>query len=77
MSAYRRQVEIAGDAISIAQQSYELNDPRIRESEGLPIELLQSIAALAEAQTAYAKAAANYNQAQYRLMGAMGNLVGQ
>ena len=77
VSAYRRQVKIAGDAISIAQQSYELNDLRIRESEGLPIELLQSIAALAEAQTAYATAAANYNQAQYRLMGAMGNLVGR
>jgi len=77
VSAYRRQVEIAGDAISVAQQSYQLNDQRIRESEGLPIELLQSIAALAESQTAYAKAAANYNQAQYRLMGAMGNLVGR
>ena len=63
-------------AISVAQQSYELNDQRIRESEGLPIELLQSIAALADAQTAYAEAAANYNRAQYELMGAMGNLVG-
>ncbi len=28
-------------------------------------------------ESAYAKAAANYNQAQYRLMGAMGNLVGR
>ena len=76
VDGYRRQVEIARDAIAVAQQSYELNDQRIRESEGLPIELLQSIAALAEAQTAYAKAAASYNQAQYRLMGAMGELIG-
>ncbi len=77
VDGYRRQVDIAHDAIAIAQQSYELNDQRIRESEGLPIELLQSIAALADAQTTYAQAAANYNQAQYRLMGAMGNLVGR
>jgi len=77
VDSYRRQVEIAHDAITVAQQSYELNDQRIRESEGLPIELLQSIMALAEAQTAYAQAAANYNEAQYRLMGAMGNLVGR
>ena len=77
VDGYRQQVEIAHDAIAVARQSYELNNQRIRESEGLPIELLQSIAALAEAQTAHAQAAANYNQAQYRLMGAMGSLVGR
>jgi outer membrane protein TolC len=77
VDSYRQQVEIARDAIVVAHRSYQLNNQRIRESEGLPIELLQSIAALAEAQTAHAQAAANYNQAQYRLMGAMGNLVGR
>lgn len=71
--SYRRQLEIARDAIVAAQQSYQLNEQRIRASEGLPIELLQSISALADARDAYTAAVANYNRAQYRLIRAMGN----
>ncbi len=72
--AYRQQSDIARESIAVAQTSYELNDQRIRESEGLPIELIQSITALAETQAAYTEAVAKFNQAQYRLMHAMGNL---
>ncbi|NOY29284.1 MAG: TolC family protein [Planctomycetes bacterium] len=76
VSSYRRQVELAQESIAAAQQSYELNEQRIRASEGLPIELLQSISALAEARNAYTAAVGNYNRAQYLLMRAMGNAAG-
>ena len=73
--AYRQQIGVTREAITEAQKSYELNDQRIRESEGLPIELIQSITALADAQAAYTEAVAKFNQAQYRLMRALGKLV--
>lgn len=76
VNSYRRQLELAQVAITAAQESYNLNQQRIRAGEGLPIELLQSISALAEAQTAYTSAVADYNRAQYRLMRAMGNPAG-
>jgi len=76
IASYRRQMELAEESIVTAAQSYELNEQRIRASEGLPIELLQSISALAEARTAYTSAVANYNRAQYRLLRAMGNPAG-
>ncbi|NOZ40926.1 MAG: TolC family protein [Planctomycetes bacterium] len=73
VASYRRQSEIAQEAIAAAEQSYRLNEQRIRESEGLPIELLQSISALAEARIAYTEIVANYNRSQYRLLRALGN----
>ena len=76
VASYRRQMEIAQEAISAAEQSYRLNEQRIRASEGLPIELLQSISALAEARNAYTEAVANYNRSQYWLLRALGNPAG-
>ena len=76
VTSYREQMEIAQQAILTAEQSYQLNEQRIRESEGLPIELLQSISALAEARNAYTETVANYNRSQYRLLRALGNPVG-
>ena len=77
VTSYREQMKIAQQAITAAEQSYQLNEQRIRESEGLPIELLQSISALAEARNAYTETVANYNRSQYRLLRALGNPVGQ
>ena len=74
VSSYRRQIELAEESIAAAQESYQLNQQRIRANEGLPIELLQSISALADARDAYTKAVANYNRAQYQLMRAMGTV---
>lgn len=73
VASYRRQMEIAAEAISEAQQSYHLSNERIRAGEGLPIELLQSITALAEARDAYTIAIAHSNRSQYRLLRALGN----
>ncbi|MEM8944906.1 MAG: TolC family protein [Planctomycetota bacterium] len=76
VASFRQQMEIAQSAIADAEQSYRLNEQRIREDEGLPIELLQSITALAEARDAYTEAVANYNRAQYRLLRAVGTPAG-
>lgn len=76
VASYRRQMEIAQQAITVAEQSYELNEQRIRANEGLPIELLQSINALTEARNAYTMAVANYNRSQYQLLRALGNPAG-
>ncbi len=76
VASYRRQMEIAQQEITAAEASYRLNEQRIRESEGLPIELLQSITALTDARNAYTELVANYNRAQYRLLRAMGNPAG-
>jgi outer membrane protein TolC len=73
VASYQQQMEITQEAINAAKESYQLNKQRIRANEGLPIELLQSISALAEVRTAYTKVVANYNRAQYRLIRAMGN----
>lgn len=76
VKSYRTQMKLAQESIAAAQESYNLNHQRIRAGEGLPIELLQSISALAEARVAYTSAVADYNRAQYRLMRAIGNPAG-
>ena len=73
IASYGEQIGLAQTAITAAQESYKLNAQRIQASEGLPIELLQSITALAEARTAYTSTVANYNRAQHRLQRALGN----
>ncbi len=73
VASYREQVELALQSIGAAKESYDLNEQRIRANEGLPIELLQSISALADARDAYTQAVANYHRSQHRLMRAMGN----
>ncbi len=76
VTSYRRQTEIAQESIVAAQESYELNQQRVRANEGLPIELLQAISALADARSDYTEAVGNYNRSQYRLIRAMGNMPG-
>ncbi len=68
----RRQIDIAFTAIQNAEDSYRRNLERIRDSEGLPLEVLQSAQALEAAQRAYSRAVVDYNQAQIRLQWALG-----
>jgi outer membrane protein TolC len=72
VNGFREQIDIAAGALAPAEQSYQLNDERIREGEGLPIEVIQSIRALAAARAAHAKAVLDHNRAQYRLHRAIG-----
>ena len=72
VNGLRRQIKLAQGAIAPAEQSYALNEDRIREGEGLPVEVIQSIRALSAARAAHAKAVLDYNRAQYRLLHALG-----
>ncbi len=68
----RQQIEITQRAIQSAESSYDRNLSRIRDGQGLPLEVLQSVQALEAAQRAYLSAIADYNQAQFRLQWALG-----
>lgn len=70
--ARREQIEIAQAGITAARQSYRRNSERIQDAIGLPIEALQSIQALDNAQRQYVRSVADYNRAQFRLQRALG-----
>ena len=63
-------------AATFAQQSYDRNLERIRNVQGLPIEVLQSIQALDTARREYLRAVVDYNTAQFRLHRALGWPIG-
>lgn len=65
-------IRLTRNAIQSAKDSYERNLSRIRDGLGLPIEVLQSVQALEDAQRAYLKAVIEYDQAQFRLQWALG-----
>jgi outer membrane protein TolC len=65
-------ITLSEEAIGSAQNSYERNLNRIREGQGLPLEVLQSVQALEAAHRAYLKAVIEHNQAQFRLQWALG-----
>jgi outer membrane protein TolC len=70
--ARQRQIEVAKQGIVSAQQSYARNLDRIRNVQGLPIEVLQSIQALDASRREYLRAVFDYNTAQFRLQRALG-----
>lgn len=65
-------IRITKAGIKSAEESYQRNLGRIRDGQGLPIEVLQSVRALEAAQRAYLTAVIQYNQAQFRLQWALG-----
>jgi outer membrane protein TolC len=67
-----QQMEVARQGIDSAQQSYKRNRERIQNVQGLPIEMLQSIQALDQAQREYLRTVVDYNTAQFRLHRALG-----
>jgi len=68
----RERIELAQRGVAAAQKSYALNVQRIENAQGLPIETLQSIQALTNAQRAYLNAVIDYNIAQFELSRAIG-----
>jgi outer membrane protein TolC len=68
----RQQILSAEEAVTAAQSSYDRNIERIENGQGLPIEVLQSIQALANAQREYLRAITDYNSAQFTLHRALG-----
>jgi outer membrane protein TolC len=72
VSSRQRQIEVAKQGIISAQQSYQRNLERIRNAQGLPIEVLQSIQALDAGRREYLRSVVDYNTAQFRLQRALG-----
>jgi outer membrane protein TolC len=68
----RQQIAIAQAGISSARQSYQKNLERIKNAQGLPIEVLQAIQALDSAQREYLRTLVDFNSAQFRLQRALG-----
>jgi outer membrane protein TolC len=68
----RQQIDVTRSAIQTAEDAYRHNLERIREAQGLPIEVLQSVQALENAQLAYLRAITDYNLAQLRLQWSLG-----
>jgi outer membrane protein TolC len=72
VASRRQQILSAEQAVTAAQSSYDRNIERIENGQGLPIEVLQSIQALASAQREYLRAVTDYNSAQFTLHRALG-----
>lgn len=70
--ARSQQIEVIKDGVEAAENSFTKNWDRIQNGQGLPIEVLQSIQALAATQREYVRVVADYNVAQFTLQRALG-----
>ena len=68
----RRQISLAATAVEHALRSFTLNQTRIHERQGLPIEALQALQSLATTRRLYLDVVVDYNEAQFRLYAALG-----
>ena len=67
-----KQIAVAERGVASATDSYRRNLERIRQGQGLPIEVLQSLQALDQARREYLRAVSDYNVAQFSLHRALG-----
>jgi outer membrane protein TolC len=72
VASRRQQIDLSQSGITAARESYRRNNERIQDALGLPIEALQAIQALDNAQRQYVRSVADYNRAQFRLQRALG-----
>jgi outer membrane protein TolC len=70
--ARKQQIEIAQQGVAAAVASHQRNVARIRDAQGLPIEVLQSNQALTNARRDYLRGLIDYNEAQFALYRAIG-----
>ncbi len=68
----RQQLSIAEEGIQAATSSFERNSVRIQNAQGLPLETLQSLQALAQTRREYLRSVTDYNTAQFALQRALG-----
>lgn len=68
----RLQIAAAQQALTAAQRSYERNVERIRNAQGLPIEVLQSIQGLNTLSGSTFRVIADFNGASFHLHRALG-----
>lgn len=67
-----KQIKMAEESVAAAQDSFRRNWERIQNGQGLPIEAMQSIQALAAAQKEYIRTIADHNAAQFTLHRSLG-----
>jgi outer membrane protein TolC len=72
MESAERRMTITRSAVSRARKANTLNQERIFENQGLPLESLQAMQAMARAEELNLRAAMDYNLAQLRLFVATG-----
>ncbi len=72
-----RRISVAKQGILAAERSFRLNEERIENAQGLPIESLQAVQALAAARLSYLNAVTDYNIAQFELTRAIGWFEGE
>ena len=70
--ARRNRIAVAQAGIESARGSYDRNFSRIREGQGLPIEVLQAIQSLDATQRELVDATVDFNVAQFQLQRALG-----
>jgi outer membrane protein TolC len=70
--ARRTRIAVAQAGIQAARGSYDRNFSRIREGQGLPIEVLQAIQSLDATQRELVDATVDFNVAQFQLQRALG-----
>ncbi len=70
--ARSQQIEVIEEGVEAAEKSFTKHRDRIQNGQGLPIEVLQSIQALAATQREYVRVVAEYNVAQFTLQRALG-----
>ncbi len=70
--ARKRQIATAEQGVAAATRSYARNFERIREGQGLPLEVLQSLQALDQSRREYLRTLVDYTTAQFRLHRAIG-----
>ncbi|WP_010587826.1 TolC family protein [Schlesneria paludicola] len=67
-----QQITTGQVAVEAAEDSFSRNWERIQNGQGLPVEVLQSIQALAVARREYVRVVADYNTAQFTLHRSLG-----
>jgi outer membrane protein TolC len=72
VAARRTRIAVARAGVESARQSYDRNFARIREGQGLPIEVLQAILSLDASQRELVDSTVDYNVAQFQLQRALG-----
>jgi outer membrane protein TolC len=75
LRSLRDQRALAVETVERARRAYELNRSRIYDQQGLPIEALQAMQALATAELTLLDATAAFDVAEIKLQAALGNPV--
>ncbi|MDO8137619.1 MAG: TolC family protein, partial [Candidatus Brocadiales bacterium] len=70
----REQISATEKGLIAAEKTLDISQNRLKHGEGIVLEILQAQEALTKAQTDYVKAIVKYNNAQFQLLNALGEL---